>query len=125
MFPSNVKKYAFLGGVSKVKFNGTVYEPDENGLITIDTVYNVDMLNVSGTTYVTDKTWKQIKAAVDGGKTILFRFPDGWSTDCGPSEMTLKSIGTFDAGQTTVYYVDLPCGSFESNDEDGTPAREL
>lgn len=125
MFPSNVKKYAFLGGVSKVKFNGTVYEPDENGLITIDTVYYVDMLNASGTTYVTDKTWKQIKAAVDGGKTILFRFPDGWATDSGPTEMTLTAIGTYDAGQVTIYFVENLVGTFEANDEDGTLRREL
>ena len=125
MFPSNVKKYAFLGGVSKVKFNGTVYEPDENGLITIDTVYYVDMLTVSESTYVTEKTWKQIKTAVDGGKTILFRFPDGWATDCGETEMTLKSIGSYDAGQVTVYCVEISVGTFETNDEDGTLVLDL
>ena len=111
--------------MSKVKFNGTVYEPDENGIITIDTTYYVDMLKVSGTTFVTDKTWKVIKEAVDAGKTVLFRFPDGWATDEGPCEMALKSIGTMETSQITVYYVDLPCGLFDTNDEDGYLKREL
>ena len=61
MFPSNVRKYAFLGGVSKVKFNGTVYEPDETGLITIDvSPFIVEQTTSGGSSRTMNKTWQEI-----------------------------------------------------------------
>ena len=78
MFPSNVRKYAFLGGVSKVKFNGTVYEPDENGLITIDAspfIVNQSTTD-GGAGRILDKTWQEINDAFEAGRPVYVKFTD-------------------------------------------------